>query len=69
MAELRNKRWKWILNEKSSNTAILFVQISNIPAAELLQYVVLYLPIKLLETGFRYFYSEKLQKFQIEDFV
>ena len=34
MGELRNKRWKWILNEKSSNTAF----DHNIPAAELLQF-------------------------------
>ena len=31
MGELRNKRWKWILNEKSSNTALFFSIITFLP--------------------------------------
>ena len=31
VVELRNKRWKWILNEKSSNTALFFSIITFLP--------------------------------------
>ena len=31
MVELRNWRWKWILNEKSSNTALFFSIITFLP--------------------------------------
>ena len=31
IVELRNKRWKWILNEESSNTALFFSIITFLP--------------------------------------